>query len=66
MCNTPHSPLRENTKLWNRTALECYEIGCNCSKCFIYHTFFEGSEDICCMKYYVEKLVNKLGKPEVC
>lgn len=65
MYNTPYSPLRENIKLWNKTAMECYELDCDCNKCFIYHTFFEGSGDICYMKYYVAKLVNKIGKPKL-
>ena len=63
MCNTPNSPLRGNIKIWNDTAKDCYQLGCDCEHCFIYNTFFKGSEDICQMKYYVEKLLQKLGKP---
>ena len=58
------SPLRENIKLWNDTAIDCYEIHCNCDKCFLYHTFFENKEYFCHMKYYVYYLIKKLGKPK--
>ena len=65
MCNNipHHAPIRENIKLWNKTARECYENNCNCEKCFIFKTYFEESDEICHMKYYVKTLLEKIGKP---
>ena len=60
----PEIPIRESIKMWNRTAKECYEIKCNCKKCFIYDTYFKDSGEICHMKYYVFYLLQKLGKPK--
>ena len=64
MYNTPNSPLRSNIKLWNETAKDCYFIGCDCSKCFIYNTFFKDTGELCQMRYYVEKFLQKLGRPD--
>ena len=64
MCNTPNSPLRINIRTWNETAKDCYMSGCDCANCFIYETFFKGTDEFCQMKYYVDKLLKKLGKPE--
>lgn len=62
--NLPPLPIRENTKCWNRTAIDCYLIKCDCSKCFIYNTFFKDSDEDCKMKYYVVYYLKLLGKPE--
>ena len=56
-------PIRENIKQWNDTAIECYEMNCNCLKCFIYKTYFRENKETCKMKYYVEYLLKKIGKP---
>lgn len=61
--NLPPLPYRDSVKCWNKTAIDCYLINCDCSKCFIYKTFFEGTKDDCKMKYYVEYNLQKLGKP---
>lgn len=66
MCSNPKiSPLRENVKLWNQTAKDCYAKKCICENCFIYHKFFKNNDDFCHMKYYVGYLLEKLGKPQI-
>lgn len=62
----PLPPLRENIKFWNKTAIDCYEINCNCDKCFLYTTFFKNKNRVCYMKYYVFYMIKKLGKPKEC
>lgn len=57
-------PVRENIKLWNQTAKDCYFNGCNCGTCFIFKTYFLGKDEECMMKFYVDYLVKKLGKPK--
>lgn len=45
---------------WTSEAVECYEIGCRCSRCT------NISDDIkpsCRMKYTVRELVKRYGKP---
>ncbi len=49
--------------LWNRTAIECYEIGCQCEICFLYRVYFNNSPDECKMKKVVKKLIRKVGIP---
>ena len=51
-------------KNWTPTAEECYNIGCNCSKCNIYKIYFSGSYFKCRMKETVFELVRKFGKPK--
>lgn len=48
------------TRRWTRSAEECYELGCICSKCKIP----EIMETPCQMKASVIELVRKFGKPE--
>lgn len=66
---TPNLPLprlylRKNVKEWNGTAIDCYNLGCDCSKCFIYKTYFKDKYYTCKMKYYVQLMLNKLGAPK--
>lgn len=44
---------------WTRSAVDCYKIGCNCSRCNIPLIM----ETPCKMKYSVLELVKKFGKP---
>ena len=46
---------------WTRGSIECYNIGCNCSKCDIVPADLTVS---CKMKYAVRELVRKYGKPQ--
>ena len=61
--NLPHLPIRDNIRLWNRTATECYEHNCECKTCFIYKTYFVDNDDFCHMKFYVKYLLEKIGLP---
>lgn len=45
---------------WTRSAVECYEIGCMCSRCYLPLIM----ETPCQMKIVVMELVRKFGKPE--
>ena len=53
-----------NCKNWTPTAVECYLLGCNCSKCNIYKIYFSKNYFKCKMKETVIELVRKLGKPD--
>ena len=52
------------SKSWTQTAVECYSLGCVCSKCNLYWIYFADSERKCKMKDTVIELVRKLGKPD--
>ena len=54
---------KENNKLnrWTQSAIECYLIGCTCSKCYLYPIL----KDRCRMKKTVIELVRQFGKPKV-
>ena len=52
-----------NSKNWTQTAIDCYSLGCNCSKCNIYKIYFSKSIFKCKMKESVIELVRKLGIP---
>lgn len=60
----PRLFMRKNIKEWNDTAIDCYNLKCDCKKCFIYHTYFKDKYYSCKMKYYVKLLYNKLGAPK--
>ena len=47
------------------TAIDCYKLGCSCSKCNLYKLYFEGGVFKCKMKDTVIELVRKFGAPEV-
>ena len=53
------------SKNWTNTAIDCYELGCNCSKCNLYKIYFTGKVFKCRMKETVIELVRRLGKPAV-
>ena len=37
----PRLFMRKNVKEWNNTAVDCYQLNCNCKKCFIHNTYFK-------------------------
>ena len=45
---------------WTQSAVECYAIGCNCSRCYLQTIM----QDRCRMKYAVRDLVRQFGLPE--
>ena len=51
------------SKNWTPTAIDCYSIGCSCSKCNLYKIYFENNIFQCQMKQIVIELVRKYGKP---
>ena len=56
-----HVIVNENIlKGWTQTAIDCYNLGCNCNKCKLKNII--SSE--CCMKQTVILLVKKFGKPD--
>ena len=52
------------SKKWTPTAIDCYKLGCCCSKCNIYKLYFYKSAYKCKMKDTVIELVRKVGVPE--
>lgn len=52
------------SKNWTPSAVDCYKIGCVCSKCNLYKIYFYNSSTKCRMKDTVIELVRKLGVPE--
>jgi len=53
------------SKKWTQTAIDCYELGCTCSKCNLYKIFFSKNNCKCKMKETVIELVRRLGIPNV-
>ena len=53
-----------SSKMWTRSALDCYLIGCICSKCYLYKVFFSKRKYKCRMKEAVIKLVRQIGVPK--
>lgn len=53
------------SKRWTPTAIECYTLGCNCSKCNLYKIYFSQSIFKCKMKDTVIELVRKIGRPSL-
>ena len=51
---------RASAKKWTQSAVECYSIGCNCPKCYIYSLIGRR----CRMKETVLELVRQFGKPK--
>ena len=51
------------SKNWTETAVDCYKLGCNCSKCNLYKIYFVHNVFKCKMKETVIELVRRLGKP---
>ena len=52
------------SKNWTPTAIECYQLGCSCSRCSLYKLYFSESLSNCRMKETVIELVRRLGAPE--
>ena len=52
-------------KHWTFTAVKCYELGCNCSKCNLIGKLDTLSKDTCKMKQAVMELVREIGKPNI-
>ena len=50
---------------WTPTAVECYKLGCRCSKCLLYEIYFKDKVFKCKMKDTVIELVRKIGTPDV-
>ena len=48
---------------WTPTAIDCYRLGCNCSKCNLYKIYFQKSFIKCRMKDTVIELVRRIGAP---
>ena len=53
-----------NSKNWTPTAIDCYSIGCICSRCNIYQIYFKQSKSRCKMKETVIELVRRIGTPK--
>lgn len=47
------------TQNWTEQALECYQLGCDCSKCSI----SKGNYSFVCQMPKVIKILLKMGKP---
>ena len=45
---------------WTKSAIECYQNGCQCNKCILVPADFRNK---CKMKLVVIELVKTLGKP---
>ena len=52
-----------NAKNWTPSAIDCYKLGCSCSKCNLYKIYFEHQFFKCKMKETVIELVRKFGIP---
>ena len=52
------------SKIWTPTAIDCYKLGCACSKCNLYAIYFKESATKCKMKETVIELVRNLGAPQ--
>lgn len=50
---------------WTPTAIDCYFLGCNCSKCLLNELYFKNSVYKCKMKETVIELVRKNGAPKM-
>ena len=53
------------SKNWTPAAVDCYMLGCSCSRCYLNKIYFLPSGFKCRMKDTVIELVRKLGAPEV-
>ena len=52
------------SKIWTPTAIDCYELGCKCTKCNLYKIYFKNNLFKCKMKETVIELVRKIGTPK--
>ena len=53
------------SKKWTPSAIECYKLWCNCTRCNLNKLYFSDSIFKCKMKENVIELVRRLGIPEV-
>ena len=51
------------SKSWTPTAIDCYLLGCCCTKCNLYKIYFSNTDGKCRMKETVIELVRRLGAP---
>ena len=49
---------------WTPTAIDCLQLHCQCSKCFIYYLYFKNKQYKCKMKETVTELIEKIGLPK--
>ena len=52
------------SKNWTPAAIDCYKLGCVCSKCNLYKIYFSEGSFRCRMKETVIELVRKYGVPK--
>lgn len=52
------------SKNWTPTAIDCYLLGCSCSKCNLYKIYFDKTNTRCRMKDTVIELVRRYGAPQ--
>ena len=52
-------------KNWTPTAIDCYKLGCKCTKCNLYKLYFKDSIFKCKMKEIVIELVRTVGLPDL-
>ena len=50
---------------WTQTAIDCFKLGCRCSKCHLYEIYFKDNTFKCKMKDTVIELVRKIGIPYI-
>ncbi|HIS36993.1 TPA: hypothetical protein IAC10_10265 [Candidatus Scatousia excrementigallinarum] len=50
------------TKSWTEQALECYSIGCDCSKCSLKNGNYSF---VCQMPKVIDILIGAIGKPRM-
>lgn len=51
------------SKNWTPAAMDCYFIGCSCSRCNLYKIYFMNTDFHCKMKETVIELVRRYGAP---
>lgn len=56
----------KTNKIWTQSAIDCYNLGCECSSCTLYKSFFFGKPFECKMKDTVIELIKQVGTPRVC
>ncbi len=49
--------------IWTQTAIDCFEINCECDRCFLYHVYFKYAPHKCNMQKRVKRLIRKVGAP---
>ena len=52
-------------KRWTPTAIDCYKLKCECTKCNLYKLFFKDGVQKCRMKETVIELMRLHGAPDV-